>query len=89
MSPEQAQGEDLDKRTDIWSFGVVLYEMLTGQMPFHGDRDSIVLHSIVGAEPKPLRQLQGDIPVEFQKIIDRALKKKRDDRYGVGGGDGC
>jgi dienelactone hydrolase len=81
MSPEQAQGDDLDKRTDIWSFGVVLYELLTGQLPFRGDRESIILHSIVGAEPKPVRLIKPDVPAELQRIVDRALKKRREDRY--------
>ena len=81
MSPEQVQGEELDQCTDLWSFGVVLYEMLTGELPFRGDTESIILHSVVEAEPKPLRQLRPDIPVELQKIIDRALKKNREDRY--------
>jgi eukaryotic-like serine/threonine-protein kinase len=85
MSPEQARGEDLDKGTDIWSFGVVLYELLTGQMPFRGDRESIILHSIVGAEPRPVRQVRPDIPAELQRIIERALKKKREDRYASAG----
>ncbi len=81
MSPEQAQGEDLDLRTDLWSFGVVLYELLTGQLPFRGDRETIILHSIVKLDPKPARQVKPDIPIELQKIIDRALKKNRGDRY--------
>jgi len=81
MSPEQARGKDVDHRTDIWSLGVVLYQSLTGQMPFQGDLDQVVLHSILHHEPKPLRTLRATIPIALERIINRALKKKPDERY--------
>jgi serine/threonine protein kinase/tetratricopeptide (TPR) repeat protein len=81
MSPEQARGEDVDHRTDIWSLGVVLYQALTGHPPFHGEHDQVVLHSILHQDPRPLRKLRAGIPAALERIVDRALEKKQEERY--------
>jgi formylglycine-generating enzyme required for sulfatase activity/predicted Ser/Thr protein kinase/dienelactone hydrolase len=82
MSPEQARGDKVDARTDLWSLGVVLYELASGSLPFRGDLESAVIHNILHEEPKPLRAILAKVPEEFERIIRRALKKKADDRYG-------
>ncbi|MBN1560851.1 serine/threonine-protein kinase [candidate division KSB1 bacterium] len=81
MSPEMIQGQGVDARSDIFSFGVVLYEMLTGQLPFSGDFEAAMIFSILNEEPDPIHKFRPDLSSEFLHLLNRALEKEPENRY--------
>ncbi len=81
MSPEQVRGEQVDHRTDIFSHGVVLYELIAGRQPFRGDNDTATSRNIIDQEPEPLARYKVDVPAELQRIVSKALAKDTDLRY--------
>jgi eukaryotic-like serine/threonine-protein kinase len=81
MSPEQARGREVDARTDIFSLGITIYEMVSGRRPFTGETQNDVLAAILRAEPEPLKKISPSVPAELNRIVSKALRKDREERY--------
>jgi len=81
MSPEQTQGEPVDHRSDIFSFGVVLYEMIAGQLPFTGEYEQAIIYSILNEDPEPLTAIRTGVPMELERIVNKLFAKEPEDRY--------